>query len=183
MLIATYALLTLAVEQKKERSFISRIQQYLQTNAGKPQEIDPACIESQLDELTRFAESRHQRKVEGCLMPAVREATREAGPLLADLESLSRVGSDMLRSVRQCLHRAFRHGVAHITLLCRTMDLYCQNLLERLAKEEQELLPLAQRVISNEVWFAIGTMFLSHDAGHDERNRTAQMPGQEFLSD
>ncbi len=168
MLIATYALLTLSVEQKKERSFISRIQQYLHTNAEKPQEIDPARIEAQLDELTQFAESRHQLKVEGCLMPAVRKATREAGALLADLESLSRIGNDMLRSVRKCLGRAFSHGEAQIKHLCQTMDLYCQNLLERLAKEEQELLPLAQRVISSEGWFAIGTTFLSHDAGDDE---------------
>ncbi len=177
MLIATYALTTLSVEQKKERSFISRLQQYLQANAGKPQKIDPARIKSQLDELTRFAESRHQRKVEGCLMPAVRKATREADPLLADLEFLSRVGSDMLRSVHQCLHRVFRHGAAQLAHLCHMMELYCQNLLERLTKEEQELLPLAQRVISSEAWFAIGTTFLSHDAGHEERNRSAQMPG------
>ena len=164
MLIATYALLTLSIEQKKERGFILRIQQYLQRYSGAPQQIDPACIESQLDELTQFAERRHQGKVEGYLMPAVRRATAEAGRLLADLETLSRAGSAMLRSVRKCLRRAQRHGVAKIELLCRTMDLYCQNLLERLAKEEQELLPLAQRVMSSEDWFAIGTKFLSHDA-------------------
>lgn len=163
MLIAIYALSTLSIEQKKERSFILRIQQYLKTHAGMPHAIDPVCIESQLDELARFAESRHQRKVEACLMPAVRKATREAGPLLADLASLSRTGSAMLRSVRKCLRRAFRHGGVQIRLLSRSIDLYCQNLLERLAKEEQELLPLAQRVISSEEWFAIGSMFLSHD--------------------
>ena len=149
----------------------------MQAHAGKPQKIDPAHIKSQLDELTLFAESRHQRKVEGCLMPAVRKATREADPLLADLEFLSRAGSAMLHSVHQCLQRVFRHGVAQLAHLCHMMDLYCQNLLERLAKEEQELLPLAQRVIPSDAWFAIGTTFLSHDAGHEERNRAAQTSG------
>ena len=165
MLIATYALLTLSIEQKKERSFISRIQQYLQVNAATPQEIDPARIESQLDELSQFAEARHQGKVEAYLMPAVRNATDEAGRLLDDLELLSQAGNDMLRSVRKCLRRAYRHGAAKIELLRRTMDLYCQNLLQRLEKEEQELLPLAQRVMSSEDWFALGAKFLSHDAG------------------
>lgn len=177
MLIATYALLTLSAEQKKERNFISRILQYLQINAAKPQDIDPAHIESQLNELARFAEARHQHKVEACLMPAVGKATREAGRLLADLESLSRVGSAILRLVRKCLRRAFRPGSAQIRLLGRTMNLYCQNLLQRLAKEEQELLPLAQRVMSSEDWFAIGTMFLSHDARQEERKRSPRMPG------
>jgi hemerythrin-like domain-containing protein len=174
MLTATYALLTLSVEQKKERTFISRILHYLQVNAGKPQEIDPACLQSQLEQLTTFAESRHKRKVERCLIPAVRKATSEAGSLLEDLESLSRVGSSMLRFVRRSLRRAIHVGHDEIERLCRTMQRYCLNLLERLAKEEQQLLPLAQRVITHEQWFRIGTKFMSDDARHEWRLQQAQ---------
>jgi hemerythrin-like domain-containing protein len=168
MLTATYVLLTLSIEQKKERHFISRLLQYVQSGARKPQDIDPVYIESQLNELTRFAELRHQRKVEACLMPAVRNATRDAGPLLADLETLSRLGSAMLQAVRKLLRRAMRRGAVHGKFLCRTIDLYCHNLLTRLEKEEQELLPLAQRVISSEEWFEIGSMFLTQDAKYDQ---------------
>ena len=63
MLTATYVLLTLSIEQKKERHFIARLLQYVQAIARRPQEIDPVFIESQLKELTTFAEARHQRKV------------------------------------------------------------------------------------------------------------------------
>ncbi|MET3132017.1 hemerythrin-like domain-containing protein [Oxalobacteraceae bacterium GrIS 1.11] len=174
MLIATYAVLTLSVEQKKERAFITRILQYLRSYARKPQEIDPLRLQTQLNELARFAEARHQHKVEDCLMPAVREATDEADLLLADLENLNRVGGNMLRSTRRRLQLAFGKGTAQIKMLCSTLERYCRNLLERLTKEEQELLPLAQRVISSEQWFAIGATFLSHDAGHDERKRSAK---------
>jgi hemerythrin-like domain-containing protein len=163
MLTATYVLLTLSIEQKKERHFISRLLHHVQTMARKPQELDPVYIGSQLDELTRFAEARHQRKVEVCLMPAVRNATGDAGPLLADLESLSRLGKTMLAAVRKCLRRALRRGAVHGIFLCRTIDMYCQNLLQRLDKEERELLPLAQRVIRSEEWFEIGSMFLTQD--------------------
>lgn len=176
MLTGTYALLTLSVEQKNERNFISRILHYLQINADKPQEIDPAQLQVQLDELTLFAESRHKRKVERCVIPAVRKATDEATPLLDDLETLSRIGSSMLRFVRRNLRRAADIGTDHIERLCRTMQRYCLNLLERLAKEEQHLLPLAQRVISHEEWFHIGTKFMSDDARHEwRRRRTAQV--------
>lgn len=171
MLITTYVLLTLSVEQKKERSFIAHIRNYLLANAGKQQEIDPAHLQAQLDELAGFAETRHRHKLERCLMPAVRLASAEATPLLADLELLGRTGGNMLRSVRRRLHQAFAEGGEQLQMLCRTLERYCQNLLERLAKEEQELLPLARRVISNEQWFAIGAMFLSHDAGDAERQR------------
>lgn len=163
MLTATYVLLTLSIEQKKERHFISRLLQHVQSIARRPQEIDPVFIESQLNELTSFAEARHQRKVEACLMPAVRNASRDAGPLLADLESLSRLGGTMLRSVRKCLRRAMRRSATQGKFLCRTVDMYCNNLLKRLDKEEQELLPLAQRVISSDEWFEIGSQFLAHD--------------------
>ncbi len=174
MLLATYALLALSVEQKKERTFIETILRYLRANAHKPQEIDPDCLKSQLDELTLFAEARHKRKIEGCLMPALRKATHDADPVLAELQSLNRAGSNMLRSVRRRLRRAFGHGATHMKLLCRSMERYCQNLLDRLTKEEQELMPLAQRVISSDEWFTIGTMFLSHDANYNEVKRLAQ---------
>ncbi len=173
MLTATYALLTLSVEQKKERNFISSILHYLHINAANPHHIDPACLQSQLHELTQFAESRHKRKVERCVIPAVRKATDEATPLLEDLEALSRIGSSMLRFVRRSLRRALVSGFEHIEHLCRTMQRYCLNLLERLAKEEEHLLPLAQRVISHEEWFCIGTRFMSDDARHEWRRRQA----------
>jgi len=164
MLTATYVLLTLSIEQKKERHFISRLLQHVQTIARKPQEIDPVFIETQLEELTRFAEARHQRKVDACLMPAMRAADSNCAALIADMESLSNMGSAMLAAVRKCLRRAMRRSATQGKFLCRTVDLYCQNLLKRLDKEEQELLPLAKRVISSEEWFEIGSMFLAQDA-------------------
>lgn len=176
MLTATYALLTLSIEQTKERGFISRLLQYLKTHATKPHEIDPLHLQTQLDELVRFAEVRHQHKVEDCLIPAVREATREADGLLAELESLKRSGGNMLQSARRRLRLAFGKGGTQFKMLCFTLERYCWNVLERLAREERELLPLAQRVISSEQWFAIGTTFLSHDASllEGRRSRAAQ---------
>ena len=165
MLTATYVLLTLSIEQKKERNAISRLLQYVRSFARRPQEIDPVFIESQLQELTSFAEARHQRKVEACLMPAVRAADANCVPLMNELEALSRLGRTMLRAVHKCLHRAMRRSASQGKFLCRTIDMYCQNLLCRLDKEEQELLPLAQKVISSEEWFEIGSQFLEQDSG------------------
>jgi len=165
MLTATYVLLTLSIEQKKERHFISRLLQHVQSIARRPQEIDPVFIESQLKELTSFAEARHQRKVEACLMPALRAADSNCTALMNDLETLSRLGSAMLNAVHKCLRRAMRRSASQGKFLCRTIDLYCQNLLKRLDKEEQELLPLAQKVISSDEWFEIGTQFLAQEDG------------------
>lgn len=177
MLTATYVLLTLSIEQKKERHFISRLLQYVQSIARRPQEIDPVFIESQLKQLTSLAEARHQRKVEVCLMPAVRAAEPNCTSLIEDLETLSQRGSAMLNAVYRCLRRAMRRSASQGKFLCTTIDLYCQNLLKRLDKEEQELLPLAQKVISSEEWFEIGSKFLEQD-GEDAASRPELRPRQ-----
>jgi hypothetical protein len=45
----------------------------------------------------------------------------------------------MLNAVYRCLRRAMRRSASHGKFLCKTVDLYCHNLLKRLDKEEQEL--------------------------------------------
>jgi hypothetical protein len=60
------------------------------------------------------------------------------------------------------------------------MELYCNNLYQRLVKEE-ELLQIAQRVISLEEWFAIAASFLSHDAAKYERKRYGRSSGPRLL--
>lgn len=167
MLTATYVILSLSAEQKKERQFISRLLQYVQSIRRRPQEMDPAYIASQLEQLSSFAEARHQRKLEACLMPAIRAAGRAADrncdALINDLESLSRHGSATLDAVHRCLRRAMRRSATQCKFLCRTIDLYCHNLLKRLDREEQELLPLAQKVISSAEWFEIGRELLAQE--------------------
>lgn len=163
MLTATYALLTLSVEQKKERNVISRLLQYVQTVAHKPHAVDADYLATQVDELIRIAEARHQRKVEGVLMPALRRASAEAAPLLADMQSLSTLGGAMLCSVRKRLRRVTPRGTHQLRNLCRAVDQYCHNLLARLEMEERHLLPMAQRLVSSEAWFNIGAMFMAHD--------------------
>jgi hemerythrin-like domain-containing protein len=43
------------------------------------------------------------------------------------------------------------------------MECYCENLLERLEREEKELFPIAQRVISTDGWFRLASQFISHN--------------------
>jgi hypothetical protein len=55
-------------------------------------------------------------------------------------------------------------GHMQIARACGRVNSSCQNLLERLAFEEQHLLPLAQRILPTDAWFKIGTEFLLQDA-------------------
>jgi hemerythrin-like domain-containing protein len=168
MLTATYSMVALSIEQRTAHSILSTLQQTIKTSGLDA--IGPNGLESAVDKLSRFDQYCHDRKVELYVIPVIRKVTREADSLLAELESLSSCGFDILRSLRDELRSALDHGIAKIEELYRSMDLYCSNLLQRLIKEE-ELLKIARRVISGEDWFSIAANFLSYDAEHDRRRR------------
>jgi hemerythrin-like domain-containing protein len=163
MLLATYALLTLRIEQKRERASIQELQDCL-AHAPHPDAFDSAALATRSERLSEFAESRHQRRLENGLFPALRAASIEAGESLRTLEHLGRVGLRILPRMRSVLRPGACLGQQQIGRACALVQAYCQNLLERLACEEDVLLPLAERVLHSEVWFKVGTEFLMQDA-------------------
>ena len=164
MLTVTYALVTLSVEQRKACSNLAALQQQIRNSAAKRESIDRSSFESILYQLVQFDESCRWRNLELYVIPALRSATSEADDLMAELESFSSSGENILRETRANLWRVFNQGVDGVNELCAAMESYCHHLLQRLAKEERELLPLAQRVISSEDWFDLAAQFISHDA-------------------
>ncbi|MDB5823847.1 MAG: hypothetical protein JWR21_2551 [Herminiimonas sp.] len=163
MLTATYSLVTLSVEQKNARCGLSALQQFISNNARSAAQPDVVVLETAINKLSEFDEYCHSRKVEMYVIPAIRKATREADPLLAELESLSHRGLCILGSLRVGVRSAVGQGREKIEELCASMELYCANLYQRLVKEE-ELFNIAQRVISMDQWFSIAADFLSDDA-------------------
>jgi hemerythrin-like domain-containing protein len=164
MLTVTYALVTISVEQKKTRSLLSVLQQQVQRHAQESKPDDRGCFDSILYQLVQFNEACHWRNVERYVIPALRKVSTDADALIAELEDLSNKAENILRSVRGRTWQAFEQGVEGIGELYGSLELYCQNLYRRLAKEEEELLPIAQRVIPSEEWFDIAAQFISHDA-------------------
>jgi hypothetical protein len=165
MLIVTYSLVTLSVEQEKTRHVLSTLQHRTQYYTTYPQRLDAAGLESVLNQLTQFDFTCRQRNVELYLIPAIRRATQKADSLLAELESLSGEAANALISARHHLQRDMEPGVQKMMELAGMMGAYCHHVLARLAREEQELFPVARRVItSEEEWFAIASQFISHEA-------------------
>lgn len=170
MLTTTYSLIALSVEQKNARGSLSALRQYIKSSADNLDDSNPVALESAVDKLSQFDQYCHERKVEMYVIPAIRKATREADSLLAELEQLSSASVNILRSVRDGLRSACEQGATKIEELCSSMERYCNNLYQRLVKEE-ELFRIAQRVISIDEWFAIAADFLSYDAEIDRRKR------------
>ena len=172
MLTTTYALISLSVEQKRAHNLLSTVQLLFQKSAADRQRTDPVILESVVSQLAKLDASCHRRKVEVYVIPAIQNATKEGDALLAELETLSAIGRRILDSVREWVRQAYDQGVTEVKELYSSVELYCNNLLRRLAKEEEELLPLAQKVISSVEWFAIGVQFLSIHAENRVRQQT-----------
>jgi hemerythrin-like domain-containing protein len=173
MLTATYSLVAISAEQQNARTALCRLQEHVQGCLEGMHELDLPQVESALNKLAQFDQYCHSRKVERFVIPAVRGATNEIDFLLAELESLSAHGIDILRNAREQLQQMFEQGVIRLSELCSSLKFYCDNLHKRLAKEEEELLPMVGRLLSIDQWFVIAAQFMSDDAAHKRRSARA----------
>jgi hemerythrin-like domain-containing protein len=176
MLTATYALVTLSVEQKKSRGTLAGLHQELQSCVRSPETALHSSIERILDQLVQFDEGCHWRNLELYVIPALRSAAAEGAALIAELESLSAAGEKNLGLVRYHLRQAYQQGSVGVLEMAAAMDRYCQSLMQRLTREESELLPLAEHVISSEEWFEIAAQFISHEAESQTRRQARPQP-------
>lgn len=173
MLTATYSLVALSVEQEKAQTGLCALEEFIRKNSADPIQVSPEALEAALNEFARFDQYCQERKVEIFVIPALRKATREADPLLEELESLSRQGHSLLSRARDGLRNAFQQGRTKVEELCRSLQQYCAHLFQRLQKE-QEVVQMAQRVIPAEEWFDIAAQFLTYDERRRQRQRLAR---------
>jgi hypothetical protein len=162
MLTYTYSLVTLQVEQKKACNLLTDIRNQFQACICDKQCTNLHCFEAALDKLIRFDASHQRRNIELYVIPAVQEATREADELLIELDALSDMSARVLDRVCERIQDLREHDEKDIRELCGAMECYCENLLERLEREEKELFPIARRVISHDGWFQLASQFISH---------------------
>lgn len=159
MLLATYALTTLTVEQYGERSSIDKLRSQFEPAAMEP---DREALATQIEHLISLAELRHRRRWETSLAPMLRAFCQEASPGLDALELVGRAGLDMLPALRDSL-LSMTNSTTALDRLRQRLSEYCQNLQMRISHED-ELVRLAQAALPLYAWTRIGKEFLSQDA-------------------
>ena len=163
MLTATYSLVAISNEQNSTRRILHKVQQYIRNTWNDLHDAGLACMETAFSHLIQLDEYCRNRKVELYLIPAIRKLTDEADVLLDELEALSASGWAILHSLGEQINGAFKENSAAVNEVLDSMQLYCQKLLARLEREEEELFPLVQRIFSIEEWFGIAERFLTDD--------------------
>lgn len=173
MLTTTYAFLSLSMEQKRLHFLLSAAQQSLQINSDR-QRLDVATLKSVIKQFSRLAALCRKRKIETYVIPAIQSATHQADRRLSEMESSKVIGRKILDAVKAWAKVSSERNSEDTTDLYSSIERSCNNLMERLAMEEGELLPLAQRIISNDEWFAMGARFLATDMPKKMRRQTVR---------
>jgi hypothetical protein len=161
MLTSTYTLVALSVEQARARIEVQALLERWRPCAwwGEPpsmRQYEQAC-----DALRQVCEACHWRKLDKFVLPALRRRGEDATRLVAELDGLGRQALE----ARQAAQAAAVDGDPGCLA---ALERCCELLLERLEREERELLPLARTMIPGETWFAIANLMLAHDAHQSE---------------
>lgn len=169
MLTSTYTLVALSVEQARARVEVQGLLERWRPGAwwGEPpamRQYEQACAS-----LRRVLEACHWRKLDKFVLPALRRDGAVAESLLSELDGLSRRAAEARGAAEAAAIEGDPGCLAAI-------ERCCHLLLERLEREERELLPLARSRISGEAWFAIANQMLAHDAHQNEQRGGAAGP-------
>lgn len=164
MLTATYTLVALSVEQASVRVSLQSLQKVLYSNFVQQRALTPGQVDYACDALRRLYDTCHWRKIEKFLIPAIHRATHDADELLAELDHLNSAAAEAMGEIAERFAGLSVDSADRVADFCAAVDTFCNSLLKRLAREEQELFPVARTVISGEAWFSIANKMLVHEA-------------------
>ena len=176
MLTATYTLVALSVEQASVRVSLQSLQKVLYRNFVQQRALTLGQVDYACDALRRLYDTCHWRKIEKFLIPAISRATHEADELLAELDHLNSTAAEAMGEIAERFAGLSVDSADRVADFCAAVDTFCNSLLKRLAREEQELFPVARTVISGEAWFSIANLMLAHEAYVQETKPTRMRP-------
>jgi len=161
MLTSTYTLVALSVEQARARIDLQALLERWRPAAWWGEPPSARQYEAACEALRQVSEACQWRKLDKFVLPALRRRGEAAAALVAELDALSGRAT-AARMAAQCAAAEGDPGCLAALEQC------CELLLERLEREEHELLPLARTIIPGDHWFTIANQMLAHDTYHNE---------------
>lgn len=163
---------------KDEHRSIAAVLQALQQLARKAMEpgVRPGfdVLRAMLRYIDEFPERLHHPKEDMHLFARLLERAPEADRLVVELRAEHVVGARLVRGLEQALQAFEAAWPEGAQRFADTVDAYADFHWQHMRKEEQELLPLAERKLEAEDWDAIGEAF----AGN--RDPIADLREQDF---
>jgi hemerythrin-like domain-containing protein len=144
-------------------------------------------LQAMLYYVETFPERTHHPKEDRWLFPLLELRHPPSRPLLDLLREQHRIGGGKLRNITKALDRFERTGAAAFAPFADAVDDFVAFERDHMAREEREVLPLAQQYLTADDWARIDAAFaanldplrgMSHDGGQDELHRRLGRLGQ-----
>jgi hemerythrin-like domain-containing protein len=137
--------------------------QYLveQIRSGQ-QKPDFVLMKAILAYIEHYPDRLHHPKEDQYLFPALRARAPAAAAVIDELEQQHHSGPDVIGRVVQAL-RAYEAEPGQLELLKNALDAYADFQWAHMRKEEEEILPLAERVLEPADWERIDAAFKSNN--------------------
>jgi hemerythrin-like domain-containing protein len=140
--------------------------------------IDPKVFRAILYYLEVFPEREHHRKEELVLFPLIRYHTHELDEILDELAIEHQSGEQAMHDLELAFLRYEERGEEEFVVFAAAAEEYIESYFAHMRKEEREVMPLAERVLTADEWSRVEAEFASHHdplAGASEEADTDQL--------
>jgi len=117
--------------------------------------IDPKVFRAMLHYLETYAERLHHPKEDHYLFAAMRQFGPQAEAVIAGLERDHAGGERALRDLDHCLARCEAAGEKRYAAFANAVEEFVRDYLLHMKKEEEEVFPLALKLLSPGDWAVI----------------------------
>lgn len=124
---------------------------------------DYRVLHAMLDYIVSFPEKLHHPKEDQYLFALLRARDPDSAPLVERLEAEHVHGNDFLRRLQESLIAYEHEGVAKFEDFRRAVEEYADFHWEHMRCEEEEVLPRAEKVLTEADWNAIAAEFKQND--------------------
>ena len=121
--------------------------------------IDPKVFRAMLYYLDVFPERIHHHKEERCLFATLRRRSDEADAVLKRLADEHESGERRIKAVEQLFLRFEEGGEREFSEFAAAARHFINEYFEHMRREETEIMPLAERVLTKEDWIDIENTF------------------------
>lgn len=116
-----------------------------------------------LDYIVEYPERWHHPKEDRFLFRILRERSADAAPIIDGLEAEHRSGAQLINDLTQTLVRYEQRGEKELPAFRDAVEAYADFHWKHMSKEEDVLLPLAEKALTESDWDTIAEAFREND--------------------
>jgi hemerythrin-like domain-containing protein len=124
---------------------------------------DYGLLRLMVDYIESFHQRFHHPKEDEYLFSAIRKRSHEGDRMLADLEAQHAEGDGWLQNLREAVNQLQASAGRATDEFAKAVDTYADFHWRHMRQEEDELMPLAERVLKPEDWREIDAAFGNND--------------------